>query len=111
LKSLCYDAWSEKHQNNMYSFLRYFNGCDVGGLLHIQVNTAPSSVTARKGWNAQTIFFCMVIVFTSKEKHLPYVPHSLTLFELSQSVYLCVLYDSHSKEQLFPFTVVVGWPF
>jgi len=50
----------------------------------------------------------MVIVFTSKEKHLPYVPHSLTLFELSQSVYLCVLYDSHSKEQLFPFTVVVG---
>jgi hypothetical protein len=52
----------------------------------------------------------MVIVSTSKEKQLPYVPHSLTLtiFELGHSVYLCVLYDSHSKEQLFPCTAVVG---
>jgi hypothetical protein len=41
--------------------------------------------------------------FSFAWKLLPYVPHSLTLTisELSRSVYLCVLYDSHSKEQLF----------
>lgn len=48
--------------------------------------------------------------FSFAWKLLPYIPYSLTLpiFELSHSVYLCVLYDSHSKEQLFPCTAVVG---